>query len=64
MTYKKSEGKMLVKLTPGVDFINILHTRFFVRKCFAHFYFVTFWQKDIRKKIAHIMHVKLTPDGF
>jgi len=43
LLFKKGSSKMLMKLTPWVDFINILRKHFFVRKCFAQLFSVTFW---------------------
>jgi len=52
---KKSLENMLVKLTLGVNFINILHERFLHKSALrsfslVHYGFVIFWQKDIGKK--------------
>jgi len=61
----KSLCKMLVKLTQGVNFINILCAPFCVKVfCAAflllHFGFVVFWQKNISTKATCKMLVKLT----
>jgi hypothetical protein len=59
----------LVKMTPGVNFTNILRAAFMVRKYFAQpllylqFGFVILWQKDFGAKAAHKMLVKLTPEA-
>jgi len=61
----KAARKMLVKLTTGVNFINIF-TRIFCQYFGAKNYksetfgFETFWQKDIGAKSARKMLVKLT----
>jgi len=36
-TRAKAVHEMLVKLTPGVNFTNILYVCFFVQKCFGTF---------------------------
>jgi hypothetical protein len=56
---------MLVKLTLGVDFINILHTRFLYESALRSFSLVTFLLCDFSAKgYQQKMLVKLTPDGF
>jgi len=56
---------MLMKLTPGVNFINIFkqlfHTKVFFKVFLClQFGFVFFWQKNSGAKVAHKMLVKLT----
>jgi len=57
---------MLMKLTPGVNFINILRAHF-LYECELHrFSLITiwlcdFWLKDIGEKCACKMLMKLTP---
>jgi len=53
-----------MKLTTGVNFINILWQRFCTKANCAKFGFVPFLQKDIGKKIAHKMLMKLTSGLF
>jgi len=38
---KKVRRKLLMKLTPVVNFINILHTNFSYEHCFSSFFYVT-----------------------
>jgi len=57
---------MLVKSTPGVNFIKILHTPFITGVFFKTFLwlqfgFVIFCRKNIGAKAACKMFVKLTP---
>jgi hypothetical protein len=57
----------LVKLTPGVNFPNILRAAFSYKRFFCaalmclQFGFVNFWRKDFGAKAAHKMLAKLTP---
>ncbi len=56
--------KMLIKLTPAVNFINIFLCGFFVRTSFQQLFLVTFWlwrQNFLRKKRVKML-TKLTPD--
>jgi hypothetical protein len=46
---------MLMKLTPGVNFINILFARFLYESDSRSFCLVTFWQKKhLRTKNARL----------
>jgi hypothetical protein len=45
----KASHKALVKSTPGVDYINILHASFLYKSALSSFSLVTL-QKDISKK--------------
>jgi hypothetical protein len=60
----KSWRKILVKLTPGVNFINILHVHFSYKSAWGSFSLVIFWQQKALsyKKCAQKMLMKLTPD--
>jgi hypothetical protein len=61
---QKAASKMLVKLTPGVNFINIYVNIFFVEKCFPQLFshgFLIFWHKNIGTKVKRKMLMKLTP---
>jgi len=54
-----------MKLTAGVDFINILHPHFSYKRAsrsfsLLHFGFIIFRQKDIGKKSGRKMLIKLT----
>jgi len=65
--YKEAAHEMLVKLTPGINFITILLALFsyeiLAPKIKAEtFGFETFWQRDIGKKLACKMLMKLTPE--
>jgi hypothetical protein len=51
---------MLVKLTTGVNFTNIICAAF----SYLDLRFVLFWRKNIGAKAACIMLVKLTPVNF
>jgi len=60
---------MLMKLTPGVDFTNILQAAFLRKgllKLFAtdSLALLFFWQKNIGSKAACKMLIKLTPVAF
>ncbi len=63
--YEKVACKMLVKLTPGINFINILCTTF-LYKCvligisLVEVGFVTFYRKNNSAKAARKMLLKLT----
>jgi len=57
---------MFVTLTTGVDFINILHAHFSYESALRNINLVTFWRcifwhKNIGKKGAGKMLMKLTP---
>jgi len=54
----KAACRMLMKLTPGVKFTNILRAAFL----YLQFVFVIYWKwkKEINKKAAHEIMVKLT----
>jgi hypothetical protein len=59
---------MLMKLTPGVNFTNILRAAFSYKSFLCSFYVLTiwvcnFWRKDLGTKAVHKMLVKLTPGG-
>ncbi len=44
---QKDACKMLMKLTPGVNFINILQLNFLCKSAWRSFYLVTFWLFNI-----------------
>ena len=57
---------MMVKLTTGVNFINILHTNFSYEYCFSSFFYVHVTREKLPKqrlyeKFARKMLMKLTP---
>jgi hypothetical protein len=59
---------MLVKLSPGVNFINILIAHFSYESALAlisnySLNLMTFWQKDISSKAARKMLIKLAMVG-
>jgi len=61
----KAACKMLVKSTPGVNFINILQAAFSYKRVFAAFLYLNvgfeiFWLKNICAKAAREMLMKLT----
>ncbi len=49
---------MLVKLTPGVNFINILHTNFLYKHCFSSY--VLSLSKNSYEKFVRKTLMKLT----
>jgi len=56
-------GLTLMKLTTGVNFINILQAAFWYNSVKQNFsvlsnYVCIFWQKKIKKKVAHKIFVK------
>ncbi len=55
LSCKKLSHKMLVKLTTGVNFINVFTYKFFVQTAFQQLFLVTFWlgKKFVRKN-AHV----------
>jgi hypothetical protein len=61
---------MLMKLTPGVNFNNILHKNFFVQKCFAQllssytFVIVIFCFKNICARFAPKMLKLISDEGM
>jgi len=66
LSYKKGESKMLMKLTPGVNFINVLMHRFpmhpksekkTVKKSSVILYF---WDLHVAKSASKML-MKLTP---
>jgi len=62
---KKSALKMLMKLTPGVNFINILPLHFWYKNELSSFSIITFgsansWHQNIGKKCVCKMLMKLT----
>jgi len=62
-----NNSNSFVRLTPGVNFTNILRAAFSYEFFCAAFMcllfgFVLFWQKDFGAKAAHEMLVKLIPD--
>jgi len=65
----KHTCKMLLKLTPGVNFINILHTNFSYKRRFGCFFYVhvtkeKLLKQRLYKKIVRRMLMKLTSDEF
>jgi len=62
LLFEKCARQMLMKLTPGVDFINILQAAFSYERVLRSFslltVFVYFWRKNIGKKDAGKMLVK------
>ncbi len=64
----KAAHKMLVKLTPGVNFSNILRAAFLYESFLCSFYVLTNWAcnflaKGFWRKATHKLLVKLTPGG-
>jgi len=50
---------MLVKLTLGVNFINILHTKNLYERCFASFFLHTYVRTYVRKKFCRKDDVRM-----
>jgi hypothetical protein len=64
---KKDERQSLKGYTPGVNFINIFCAPSLYKSALRsfsllHFGFIIFWRKDIGKKRARKMLMKLTPE--
>jgi len=63
LLYKKRGSKMLIKSTPGVNYIYILCTRFLYKSALHSFSLVMFWRKKhFRTKNMHVKCLKSTPD--
>jgi len=66
LSYENADPKMLVKLTPGVNFINTLCAHFSYKSKVSSFSlimfgFAIFWHQNIGKKVPCKMLMKLTP---
>ncbi len=62
----KAARRMLMKLTPVVNFINVKFTNFSYERCFGSFFYVQVTRKKLPKwrsykKFAHLTLMKLTP---
>ena len=58
----KAARKMLVIMTVGLNFINILKVAFFEQKCFDKKVFVFFGKRKLGEGALRKMLLKLTPD--
>jgi len=61
---EKASHKMMAKLIPVVNFINVFTYKFFVRTLFRQLFLVTFWlwRQNFVQKRVHKMLIKLIPD--
>jgi hypothetical protein len=53
LSYEKRVHKRLMKLTTGIDVINILHTNFSYERCFGSFFHVHVTRKKLPKNDFH-----------